>query len=82
MKKTPQKLRRFFYLPRNAWILTSTSSVWSIGGAMANPFQSLYFAELGASPFVIGLLVTYGTAVTILALLVGGYVADTWGRKE
>ncbi len=49
---------------------------------MANPFQSLYFAALGASPFLIGLLVAYGTVVTIVALLIGGYVADTWGRRR
>ena len=49
---------------------------------MANPFQSLYFAALGASPFFIGILVAYGTVVTILALLIGGYVADTWGRRR
>jgi DHA1 family tetracycline resistance protein-like MFS transporter len=77
-----EKLKKFFYLPKNAWILTSTSSVWSIGGAMANPYQTLYFAALGVSPLFIGLLVGYGTAVTIVALLVGGYVADTWGRKK
>jgi MFS family permease len=49
---------------------------------MANPYQSVYFASLGASPLVIGLLVGYGTGVTILALLLGGYIADTWGRRK
>ncbi len=49
---------------------------------MANPYQTLYFAALGASPFDIGLLVAFGTAITILALLIGGYVADTWGRRR
>jgi MFS family permease len=49
---------------------------------MANPYQSVYFASLGASPFLIGLLVAYGTGVTVLALLLGGYIADTWGRKQ
>ena len=49
---------------------------------MANPYQTLYFSALGAGPLAVGLLVGYGTAVTILALLVGGYVADTWGRKK
>ncbi len=49
---------------------------------MANPYQSVYFASLGAAPFVIGLLVAYGTGVTVLALLLGGYIADTWGRKR
>jgi MFS family permease len=76
------RLRQFFYLPRSAWVLTSTSAIWTIGGAMATPYQTLYFSALGASPLVVGLLIAYGTAVTIVALLVGGYVADTWGRKR
>ena len=76
------KISNFFYLPRNAWILTSTSAVWSIGSAMASPYQTLFFTSLGASPFTIGLLVGYGTAVTIVAMLVGGYIADTWGRRR
>ena len=49
---------------------------------MANPYQTLYFSSLGASPVTIGLLVAYGTAVTIVATLVGGYIADTLGRKR
>jgi MFS transporter, DHA1 family, tetracycline resistance protein len=76
------RLRGYLYLPQSAWILTSTSSVWSIGTSMANPYQSVYFAALGASPFMIGLLVAYGTGVTAFALLVGGYIADTWGRRK
>jgi DHA1 family tetracycline resistance protein-like MFS transporter len=76
------KLRSFFYLPRNSRILTSTSGLWSVGSAMANPYQSLYFAALGTSPLDIGMLVAFGTAVTFVALLVGGYVADTWGRRR
>jgi len=49
---------------------------------MANPYQSVYFASLGASPFQIGLLVAYGTGVTALSLLMGGYIADVWGRRR
>lgn len=74
--------RKFLYLPPNAWILTATSALWSIGSAMPSPYQSVYFASLGASPFVIGLLVAYGTGVTIIALLMGGYIADVWGRRK
>lgn len=76
------RLQRFLYLPTNAWMLTSTSALWSVGSSMANPYQSVYFASLGATPFVIGLLVAYGTGVTVLALLLGGYAADTWGRRK
>jgi len=82
MHSQAAKIRQFLYLPRSAWALTSTSAIWTVGSAMATPYQTLYFSALGASPLVVGLLIGYGTAVTILALLVGGYVADTWGRKK
>src|ERR1700730_8208597 len=49
---------------------------------MANPFQTLYFSALGAGPLLIGLLIGYGTAVTVFSTLVGGYIADTWGRRR
>src|SRR5579863_8019056 len=77
-----QKIRAFLFLPRNAWILTSTSALWSVGSAMANPYQTLYFQYLGASAVLIGLLIAFGTGVTVFALLLGGYVADTWGRRR
>jgi len=48
---------------------------------MANPYQTLYFSALGASPVTIGLLVGFGTGITIIATLVGGYLADALGRK-
>lgn len=75
-------IKRFFSLPRNAWLLTSTSAIWSVGASAANPYQTLYFSALGASPSTVGLLVAFGTGVSILSLLVGGYVADTWGRRR
>ncbi len=63
-------------------MLTSTSAVWSIGAATASPYQTLYFVALGTAPQYVGVLVAYGTAVTILALLIGGYIADNWGRRK
>jgi MFS family permease len=81
LHRRSQSVRDFFYLPRNAWILTSTSALWTVGSAMANPYQTLYFSSLGASSIEIGLLVAFGTGVTILATLIGGYLADTLGRR-
>ena len=76
------RVRGAFYLPRNAWILTATATVWSIGGAMSTPFQSLYFYNLGASVVFIGYLAALSSAIIALAQIVGGYVGDVWGRKR
>lgn len=75
-------MRRILYLPGNAWILTGTSTVWSIGGALASPYQSLYYFSLGASPVLIGYLAALTSLIAAVAQLVGGYVGDVWGRKR
>lgn len=76
------RLRGAFYLPRNAWILTATATIWSIGGAMSTPFQSLYFYDLGASVVTIGYLAALSSAIIAVVQIVGGYVGDVWGRKR
>ncbi len=76
------RLRGAFYLPRNAWILTATSTVWSIGGAMSTPFQSLYYFDLGASVVFIGYLAALSSAIIAVVQIIGGYVGDIWGRKR
>lgn len=77
-----QRIRRIFYLPRNAWILTATSTVWSIGGSMSSPYQSLFFYNLGASVVLIGYLAALSSAIIATVELVGGYLGDVWGRKR
>lgn len=76
------RIRRAFYLPRNAWILTATSTVWSIGGALSSPYQSLYFYNLGASVVFIGYLAALSSAIIAAVELIGGFVGDVWGRKR
>jgi MFS family permease len=49
---------------------------------MVNPYQSVYFTGLGANSVFIGLLLAVNSAVTALMQLVGGYVADAWGRRK
>ena len=77
-----RRVRGAFYLPRNAWILTATSTVWSIGGSMSSPFQSLYFYNLGASVVFIGYLAALSSGIIAAVELIGGYVGDVWGRKR
>ena len=49
---------------------------------MINPYQSVYFSGLGANSVFIGFLLGVNSAVTALMQLVGGYVADAWGRRK
>lgn len=76
------RLRKGFYLPGEAWILALSATVWNIGGSMANPYQSIFFSAVGADSLFIGYLLAVSSAVTALMQLIGGYVADTWGRRR
>ncbi len=49
---------------------------------MVNPYQSVYFSAVGADSVFIGYLLAMNSAVTALMQLVGGYVADAWGRRK
>jgi len=53
-----------------------------MGTSMANPFQSVYFCALGSDSLFIGYLLAISSAVTALMQLVGGYVANAWGRRK
>lgn len=77
-----QSIRKKFYLPRDAWILALSATIWSIGSSVVNPYQSMYFFALGANSLFIGYLLAMGSAVTALMQLLGGYVADVWGRRK
>ena len=75
-------IREKFYLPTEAWVLALSATIWSIGGAMVNPYQSIYFYAVGANSLFIGYLLAVSSAVTALMQLIGGYMADAWGRRK
>ena len=70
------------YLPANAWVLALSAAVWSIGGSIVNPYQTIYFFAVGADSVFIGCLLAIGSAVTAIMQLLGGYIADAWGRRR
>ena len=71
-----------FYLPKGAWIITATSAFWGVGSFMYSPFQSIFFRSLGMPLVYVALMAAISSIVTAVALIVGGYLADAWGRKN
>ncbi len=76
------RLRNRFYLPRVAWVLALSATIWNIGGSMSNPYQSIFFSAVGANYLFIGYLLALSSAVTAIMQLIGGFVADAWGRRR
>jgi len=73
---------RFLYLPGNAWVLAVSSAFWTVGGSIVNPYQSIFFEAIGTPLPFIGVLAALSSVVTAITYLVGGYIADTWGRRK
>jgi MFS family permease len=71
-----------FYLPKDAWIITLTSAIWGIGSFMYSPFQSIFFKALGMPLLYIAVMAAISSVVTAIALLLGGYLADVFGRRK
>lgn len=49
---------------------------------MVNPYQSIFFYAVGADALFIGYLLATSSAITATTQLVGGYIADAWGRRK
>jgi MFS family permease len=78
------KITKFykFYLPGNAWVLALSAAIWSIGGAIVTPFQSIYFYAVGMPTQLIGFANALSSIITAFMYLLGGYIADKWGRRK
>ena len=49
---------------------------------MANPYQTIYFYSIGDGSLFIGYRLSLSSAVTAIMQIIGGYVADAWGRRK
>ncbi len=62
-------------------VLVLTGPLFSPYSLVA-PFTVLYMLRQGISPLQVGLITSMGVGVKFIALILGGYAADRWGRRE
>lgn len=74
--------KRWAFLTGNIGVMTLTSGIWTLAGSMVGPFFSLYVLELGGNYVDIGLISGLGAVMRIVPTLLGGYLADSVGRKK
>ncbi len=74
--------RNMFALPRVQIFTIYGGLLWAIPLAMITPFRSLYLVSLGLSDTEVGLYNFMFIPFGLVALWVGGYLTDTWGRKK
>ncbi|RLI62144.1 MAG: hypothetical protein DRO67_07385 [Candidatus Asgardarchaeum californiense] len=75
-----EHLRRIYKW--NVFGLVLSWVIWAPFQYMAHPYFQLYAKELGATPVIIAVISFVSTITLGFSRLVGGYVADKYGRKK
>jgi MFS family permease len=73
---------RLKVLKGNLGVVLLSSGLWNLAGQMTWSFFPLYVLGLGGSYVDIGLISAMDAIVRIIPTLLGGYLADTIGRKK
>jgi len=73
---------RFGFVTRNYLVLTLTSTLWSIPNSITYTYFSLYVFGLGGTETIIGLVMALGSATYVMFTIIGGHIADLYGRKK
>ncbi len=70
------------FVKGNLLVLLISWMFFSFGHTMAFPYQSPYMRGLGASPFMIGIILAIGYITLTIVRIPGSYIADHYGRKQ
>ncbi|NIO38037.1 MFS transporter, partial [Candidatus Bathyarchaeota archaeon] len=81
MRQEEENLR-FGFITRNYLVLTLTSTLWGISASICNTYFSLYVFELGGTETIIGLITAIGNGTFVVFAIIGGHIADLYGRKK
>ncbi len=69
-------------MTRNYLVLTLTSSLWGFAASITNTYFPKYVLGLGGTEVVIGLVLALGSASYVIFAIIGGHIADLYGRKR
>jgi MFS family permease len=71
---------RFFH--GNIAVIAVSSAVKGFGGGLISTYVSLYFVELGGNPITLGLMTAIASIIGCAMFLLGGFIADYYGRRR
>jgi len=78
--KQPQSNLSFFH--GNIEVIAVSSAIKGFGGGLIGTYVSLYFVELGGNPITLGLMTAMALIIGGVMLLLGGIIADYYGRRR
>ncbi len=70
------------FLKGNILVLVVSWLFFRFAAYLHSPFDSLYYEFLGATPTIIGLLFAINSISMTFTEIIGGYIADYFGRKR
>ena len=79
MKRVREELG---FLRGNLLVLIASYMLFGLTNSLYTPFRSLYIRELGATPFIIGLMDSVGSAILAFIRIPGAFIADKYGRRK
>lgn len=68
-------------MTRDLLLVSISLFTWGVGEGMYFYFQPLYLEKLGATPFIIGAILSANGIAMTLAQIPGGYLADRYGPR-
>jgi len=72
----------FSFIRGNLLVLIVSYTIFRFSFSLHIPFQSLYVRELGATPFLLGLMSSLGSAILASIRIPGAHIADRYGRRK
>ncbi|MCW4013986.1 MAG: MFS transporter [Candidatus Bathyarchaeota archaeon] len=79
MKRVREELG---FLRGNLLVLIASYMLFGFTNSLYSPFRSLYIRELGATPFIIGIMDSVGSAILAFIRIPGAFIADKYGRRK
>lgn len=66
----------------NIAVIAMSSAVSAFGGGLISTYVSLYFVKLGGNPITLGLMTAIASMIGCVMILLGGFIADYYGRRK
>lgn len=81
-ERIKQVREEFAFIQGNLLVLIMSSMFFRFSFHVSGTFRSLYLRELGASPFMLGVMDSVASVMMIVIRIPGAYIADRFGRVK
>jgi MFS family permease len=81
-ERIKQVREEFAFIQGNLLVLIMSSMFFRFSFHVSGTFRSLYLRELGASPFMLGVMDAVASVMMIVIRIPGAYIADRFGRVK